>query len=271
MQERTVVANQHKLFTLYNEVESDVSVLIVHGYAEHIKRYQHFYSELDRQGFRVMGYDHKGHGQSEGKRAIIDSFDTYVEDLHHMCTLFFQKGKKNFIFAHSMGGLIATLYLEKYNNKDLTGVITSGVALSMYDITPPLLEKLAGTIASLLPSLPTVPVKPHVVSRDQQVVDGYVNDPLNYTKPTKAKMGAEFLKAQKKAKSELDKIHHPIFINHGSADILIAPESSQLLYEMISSTDKTLKMWDGLYHEILNEPEKDEVAREIINWIKERS
>ena len=84
-------------------------------------------------------------------------------------------------------------------------------------------------------------------------------------------MGHEFLKAQRIAISKLNKINVPIFINHGSDDILIDPASSQVLYDDISSTDKTLKIWDGLYHEILNEPEKEEVTSEIISWIKKKS
>ena len=170
-----------------------------------------------------------------------------------------------------MGGLITTLYLQKYNNPDITGVITSGVALKMYDKTPPLLEKLAGPISSIFPSFPTVPVKPHVVSRDPEIVKDYTSDPLNYTKPTKAKMGFEFLNAQKKAYANLSKITKPIFINHGGSDILIHADSSTDLYNEISSSDKSLKIWDELYHELLNEPEKNEVADAIINWILERS
>jgi alpha-beta hydrolase superfamily lysophospholipase len=270
MKESTLLVNGQKLFRLSNEKESDVSICIVHGYAEHIKRYDFFYNLLDDCGYRVMGYDHRGHGQSEGKRAIIDSFDTYVEDLHTLTQSFFQKGKKNFLVAHSMGGLIAILYLQKYRENDITGVITSGAALKMYDKTQAILEKLASTIARILPSLPTVPVKPHVVSRDPEIVEKYTSDPLNYTKPTKAKMGSEFLKAQKQAYSNLSSIVTPLFINHGSSDLLIHSDSSKDLYDKVASSDKTLKIWDGLYHELLNEPEKEEVAKAFIQWIKDR-
>lgn len=270
MQESIQSINGHKLFTISNQKESDVSICIVHGYAEHVKRYSFFYNLLDSHGFRVMGFDFLGHGQSEGKRAIIDSFDTYVNDLHTITQSFFQEGKKNFLFAHSMGGLVATLYLQKYSDNNLTGVITSGAALQMYEKTPAILEKMAGPIASIFPAFPTVPVKPKVVSRDPAIVESYVSDPLNYTKPTKAKMGFEFLNAQKKASASLSKINKPMFINHGGSDLLIDSHSSQKIYDEIQSQDKTLKIWEGLYHELLNEPEKQEVADAIINWIQER-
>lgn len=268
MQESFTEINGCSFFTVANKKPSNVSVLMIHGYAEHIKRYEFFYNKLDALGYNVLGYDHRGHGQTKGARAIIDSFDVYVEDMHSMIQSFFKDETKNFIFAHSMGGLILLLYLQKYGSLNISGVITSGAALKMYEKTPALLEKLAGPISRVLPSLPTVPVKPKVVSRDQNIVEDYMTDPLNYTKPTKAKMGYEFLKAQRLASENLSKIKVPIYINHGSSDILIHPTSSQIIYDSIKSSDKTLKFWDGLYHEILNEPEKEEVAMEIIAWIK---
>jgi alpha-beta hydrolase superfamily lysophospholipase len=268
MQESFSDINGCSLFTISNKKVSEVSVLVIHGYAEHIKRYELFYNKLDEQGYNVLGYDHRGHGQSKGGRAIIDSFDVYVEDMHSIIQTFFAKGKKNFIFAHSMGGLILLLYLQKYGSDNISGVITSGAALQMYESTPAILEKLAGPLSRLLPNLPTVPVKPKVVSRDERIVKDYMTDPLNYTKPTKAKMGYEFLKAQRIAAKNLSKINVPISINHGGSDLLIHPNSAQVIFDEIQSSDKTLKFWEGLYHEILNEPEKEEVAEEIINWIK---
>lgn len=270
MQESFSSHNQCSFFTLSNQKESEVSVLLVHGYAEHTQRYLPFYEALDKEGFRVMGFDFRGHGKSEGDRAIIDSFEVYVDDMHALIQEYFQAGKKNFIFAHSMGGLVTMLYLQKYGSDHLTGVITSGAAMMMYEKPPAILEKLAGPLSKIFPKLPTVPVKPDVVSRDPEIVEKYISDPLNYTKPTKAKMGYEFLVAQKKGLANLAKINAPIFINHGSSDMLIHPDSSQKIYDTISSSDKKLKMWDGLYHEILNEPEKEEVTKEIVSWIKER-
>lgn len=263
--------NNCRFFTISNNKDSDTSVLIIHGYAEHILRYQNFYNTLDAQGYNVMGYDHRGHGQTDGKRAMIKSFDVYVEDMHAVVKQFFKPGKNNFIFGHSMGGLIVTMYLEKYGSTNITGVITSGAALAMYNVTPPFLEKIAGTIANIFPNLPTVGPVADIVSRDKEVVERYKNDPLIYMQRTKAKMGHEFLKAQRVAEANLDKISVPMFINHGSGDVLIDPNSSQIIYDKVSSEDKTLKMWEGLYHEILNEPEKDEVMKEIIAWIKSRS
>jgi len=263
--------NNCSFFTIANQSESDINILLVHGYAEHIMRYEAFFDALDAAGFNVLGYDHRGHGQTDGQRAMIDSFDTYVKDMRAITNTFFSPNKKNFIFAHSMGGLITTLYLERYGAANLAGVVLSGSALVMYEKTPAIVVKLAGAIATLFPNLPTVPAVADVVSRDQEIVEKYKKDPLIFNKRTKAKMGHEFLKAQQVAIADLAKINVPIFINHGAGDILIDPQSSQLTFDKISSEDKTLRIWDGLYHEILNEPEKEEVTKEIIDWIKAHS
>lgn len=271
MQQLKKSINKSELFTISNDKSSKTSVLILHGYAEHIMRYERFMNQLDEQGFRVMGYDHQGHGQSSGTQVMIGSFDEFVEDLHAVANEFFNEGDNNFIFAHSMGGLILSLYLQKYGTGILKGVITSGSAIKMYEKTPIILEKLAGIIAMLFPSLPTLAVDGSTVSKDPNEVKKYNEDPLNFRGKTKAKFGHEFLKAQKLAEKNMDKITTPILIFHGSEDKLIDPASSTFMMEHISSEDKTLKIWEGLFHEILNEPEKDIVASEIIGWIKSKS
>lgn len=270
MQEKIQSINGSDLFTVSNQLESKQSVLIVHGYAEHIMRYEGFMNQLTNAGFSVKGYDCKGHGKSSGKRAIISSFDAYVDDLHAIASDFFKDGENNFIYGHSMGGLVLMLYLQKYGSSNLTGVIVSGPGMKTYDKTPFLLELVAPLIAAIIPSFPAASVDGSTVSRDTEEVRKYNEDPLNYRGKTKAKMGYEFLQAQKKAIPNLSKINVPIMINHGSEDRLIHPESSDIIYNGISSTDKTLRIWEGLYHELLNEPEKIQVGEEFIDWMKAR-
>ncbi len=271
MQEEFQVIRGTKINTVSNQIDSNKSVLLVHGYAEHIMRYENFMHQLSQAGFRWKGYDCKGHGKSAGNRAIISSFEEYVDDLQEVAEGFFIKGAPNYIFAHSMGGLVTLLYLQKYGSELLNGVVFTGAALKMYDKTPYLLEKVAPLIAKVWPSFPAASVDGNTVSRDPKVVEDYNNDPLNYRKKTKAKMGYEFLQAQKKAFSQLGDIRVPMMIHHGSEDRLIHPDSASMIYNTISSADKDIKIWDGLYHELLNEPEKKLVGKEIIQWMNDRS
>jgi len=266
MQQQMKSVNGHDLFTIANNLDSDKSILLVHGYAEHIVRYEGFIKQLTSAGFRVMGYDHKGHGQSTGKRAIIGSFDDYVEDLARIIDDFFVEGENNFLYGHSMGGLVSLMYVQKYGQGKLSGLITTGAAMKTYEETAFLLKLVAPIIAAVWPSFPAAKIDGSTVSRDPEEVRKYNEDPLNYRKMTKAKLGHEFLKAQIKGIDELPKVDLPIMINHGSKDQLIHPESAQIVFNGISSTDKELKIWDGLYHELLNEPEKVEVGEALINW-----
>ena len=271
MVEKQISINGVEINTVSNELDNPkASVLMLHGYAEHIMRYQHLIHKFTENKFRIMGFDFRGHGKSGGKRAYINSFDEYVEDLHQIVQQFFKEGESNFIYAHSMGGCVLVRYLEKYDNSLFTGVITTGAAMKPDDSIPKILIKLSTLVAKILPSLPTISLDSSAVSRISEEVYKYDHDPLNYRGGTKARFGDEFLKAMKKGKEELHKITVPFFINHGTADRLINPESAQWIYDGISSSDKTLRFWEGLYHELINEPEREEVMGEIVKWMNDR-
>lgn len=250
-----------------NQVDSSTSVIIVHGYAEHGMRYKPFVDRLAKVGIRALVYDQRGHGQSGGSQAMVDYFDQFAEDLNTIADSFFNEGDRNFIYGHSMGGLVLLRYLQIYGDDLLTGALTSGAALKPDDSIPKVLIKLSSFIAKIFPNLPTVRLDASAVSRDPHEVKKYNEDPLNYRAGTKAKFGDEFLKGMKQARVELNKIKLPFVVHHGTDDRLIDPESSQWIYDGISSDNKSLRWWDGLYHELLNEPEKDQVANELIEWM----
>lgn len=260
-----------KLFSYTNDIESEISVILLHGYAEHAGRYKRFLENLNSAGIRYLAFDQRGHGQSEGERVMVNSFDDFTSDLNQVVSSFFVPGKKNFIYAHSMGGLVLLRYLEQYGDEILTGVVTTGAALKPDDSIPKILIKLSTMVAKIFPRLPTIKLDGSAVSRDPEEVRKYNEDPLNYRGGTKAKFGYEFLKAMHLAKEDLSKITLPFFVQHGTKDRLIDPESAQWIYDGINSQDKQLKYWDGLFHELLNEPEKDQISSAIINWIKESS
>ena len=245
-------------------------LLIVHGFAEHALRYEHVAHHFTRAGFAVYAYDMRGHGLSGGKRAYIDYFDQLVSDL----ALVYQEVADafqlpTFILGHSMGTTVTLKFLINHR-PNVKGVIMSGTALVPGDDIPQFLISLSGFIGKLLPTLPTIKLDADSVSRDPAVRSAYRSDPHVYTGRIPARTGAEFNKAFVYLQPKLNLLTTPLLILHGTADKLINPAGSRLLADEAGSADKTLHLWDHLYHEILNEPEKMDVMKEIEGWIIDR-
>ncbi|NQV15533.1 alpha/beta hydrolase [bacterium] len=243
-------------------------VLITHGVAEHSGRYSHVAQSLSDAGYTVIAFDLRGHGKSSGKRNYIKSFQEHLNDLGEVLS----RARNNhpglpiFLFGHSMGGGIVTLFtIERKPN--IKGVILSGPAVKVSDEISPMLQKISGLISAILPKLPVVKLKSADISRDPKVVEDYDSDPLNYRGSILARTGAEMLNSTKKISSQAASITLPILIMHGTSDKLADVSGSEMLFDKVSSDDKTLKLYDGLYHEILNEPEREHIKRDMIQWL----
>lgn len=250
-------------------------VLIVHGLAEHSGRYEHVARTLGAAGHTVFAFDLRGHGRSDGKRAYVDNFNQYVDDLERVL----QYIRENyapaatgelpcFILAHSMGTTI-TLKLLLDRKPDLAGVILTGTAVIAGADISPLLRSLSGVVGALLPRFPALALNSNTVSRDPAVVQAYHADPFVYNEKIPARTGAEMIRVFKYIQKNMHTLKTPMLIMHGSADQLTNPEGSVRLHNDIASTEKKLVMWPGLYHEIMNEPEQDEVLDEIVSWLNQ--
>ena len=246
-------------------------ILIVHGLAEHINRYNHVGDFFSSHGFAVEGFDLRGHGNSDGKRAYIHSIFDLASDLKKYIQYIKQKysDEKIFVLGHSMGGEVACLYSIKYPS-EFSGLILTGAVIKVSDDISPLLQKLSGFIAAILPTLPTTKIDSNGISQDKKIIDLYNNDPLVYRGGTLARTGSEIIKGTKYINKNMKKITNPILILHGTSDRLADPNGSSQLYNGISSTDKTIKLYKDYFHEILNEPKKEQVMNDIIQWINER-
>lgn len=246
-------------------------VLLVHGYAEHSGRYDHVAGTFARQGAAVYAYDQRGHGRSDGRQAYVDHFEQYLADL----TLFRQQIPEPhsdlpvFLFGHSMGGLIALLYVLNLR-PSFQGLVLNAPALEINPDLAPLLRPIAQGVGRLFPTLPTVRSPRNAISRDPSVVEAAQNDPLNYTGRTPARTGAELLRAGSEARSRLDELNMPFLVLHGTSDPLATPAWSERLHRRAGAEDKTLKLYRGLYHETFNEPERDQVLEDLGTWLGER-
>lgn len=239
-------------------------VAIVHGYAEHSGRYAQTATDLVGRGYGIEAVDLRGHGRSSGERVHVTSYDEYLDDVDAFLARVraVHPGKKLFLLGHSMGGGVVTSYVIA-RKPALDGVILSGAAMLARREDPP-----AGT-----PPQParTGPLPAETISRDPAVVAAYENDPLVYRGAPPARTGAAWASAYQRVQEGMASISCPLLILHGTADQLVPYQGSVQLHETACSTDKTLKLYEGLYHEVLNEPERDLVVGDIVDWLDARS
>jgi len=243
-------------------------LMIVHGLAEHSGRYTNIVNHFVPRGYAVCGFDYRGHGKSDGIRCYVDRFSDYVFDVR----AFFEKvhqeysSLKIFLVGHSLGATIAIPYALRYQ-RDLAGLIISGVLLKPGASIPTALKPVARLISVLFPKMGLTVIDAIAISQDKSVVDAYVNDPLVYRGKIPARFVAELIKTVDRLPSQIPTITLPIFIGHGTDDRLCNPEGSQMLYNLVGSHDKTLKLYKGFYHEIFNEPEHEKVMADVEAWL----
>ena len=251
-------------------IEEKAKLLLIHGYGEYSGRYLHFIEHCNLQGISVYTFDLIGHGHSDGLRAYVPSQEILISHVDAIRTPF-QLGTDSFLMGHSMGGLIAVGYCLIDGKISWKGLITSAAALAVDPEMSPLLQKLAPIIAAILPKLKTTPLDITFLTRSDDVRTAYLSDPLVYTDGMRARTAALTLRMIKKVNKSFNKISMPLLAMHGSADKVTMPSGTKKLYKEASSNDKTLNIYDKLYHELVNEPERKMVMKDISKWILERA
>ena len=246
-------------------------LLVVHGLAEHSGRYRNIADYFVPRGYAVYGLDHQGHGESKGKRGYIERFSHFVDDLATFLRLVRRKhpATRVFLVGHSVGGTIATTYAIRHQN-DIDGLILSGATLKPGASISAGVIIVARILSLFLPKMGLEAIDASAISQNKAVVDAYINDPLVYRGKISARLGGELLKAMQTLSSQMPEIHLPILIMYGTADRLSEPSGSQMLYERVSSKDKTLIPYEGFHHEIFNEPERELVFADMEAWLAAR-
>jgi alpha-beta hydrolase superfamily lysophospholipase len=247
-------------------------LIVVHGLRDHGSRYGELAEHLVSQGFAVYAFDLRGHGRSEGVRVHIDSFDEYLSDLGIFLERVRQRepGKPVFLLGHSMGGAIVTLFtLEK--KPDIRGVVLSAPALKPGADVSKALIATTKVVGGILPNLKVLELDPKQFSRDPAVVKENETDPLIFQEGGPARTASRLLSALNTISERMEELSVPVLAMHGTADTITDPEGSKALIQRARSTDKTLKLYDGLYHDLLHEPEKAQVTTEVDKWLTERA
>jgi acylglycerol lipase len=251
------------------EGESRAVLLIVHGLAEHSGRYMNVVNYFVPLGYAVYGVDHVGHGKSSGTRVYVERFEDYTDTLKTYFDMVrrWQADKPICLVGHSMGGLIGAVYLLSHQ-AELTGAVLSGPAVKIHGTVSPAAICVGNVISVLMPKLGLIGLEAEGVSRDPGVVRAYVSDPLVCRGKVTARLSAELVKAVRLVTAKATKITLPILIVQGGADKLVDPKGAQMLYDVVSSADKTIKIYDGFYHEVFNEPEHDRVLGDVKAWLE---
>jgi acylglycerol lipase len=253
------------------EDEPRANLVVVHGLAEHCGRYMNIVNHFVPSGYAVYGIDHIGHGKSDGERVYVDRFKDYTTTLTTYVDMIrqWQPDKPIFMVGHSMGGLIGAAYLLEHQN-ELSGAVFSGPGVKVPDNISKAVILMGKILSKILPRTGIMQLDAKGVCRDPAVVDAYVNDPLVYTGKVTARLGAEMLKTMKDVTENAARIKLPLMIVQGSDDILIDPGGAQLLYDLVSSEDKSIRIYEGFYHEVFNEPEHEQVLSDVQKWLDTR-
>ncbi len=243
-------------------------VVLVHGLHEHGGRYRHVAERLTAAGYAVYVVDHPGHGRSPGTRGNLASMAVTVGGVDALARLAGERhpGVPLFVYGHSLGGLIALQYLTGTPDARIRGAVISAPALDTGAATG-VQRRLAPVLSRLLPDLGVLTLDADTISRDPEVVRDYRTDPLNYTGKVRARTGAEMMRAAVAMPQRLTSLTMPLLVLHGGADRLVPPAASELVPAHASSPDVIRKVYDGLYHEPHNEPERDEVLGDVISWL----
>ncbi|ROO86682.1 alpha-beta hydrolase superfamily lysophospholipase [Actinocorallia herbida] len=250
-------------------VEAPVGVVVfVHGVHEHGGRYAPVAARLGEAGYACYAVDHPGHGRSPGNRGNIDGMDTTVAGVAALVTMAADRHPDVpvFVYGHSLGGLVALTYLTGERHPRVVGAVISAPALDT-SASNAVQRAFAPVLSRFLPDLGVLALDIEAVSRDPEVVAAYRADPLNHTGKIVARTGAEILTAATAMPARLRGLTLPLLLVHGGADRLMPVSATEVVRAHAASPDLTVRVFDGLYHEPHNEPEKAEVLTEIVAWL----
>jgi len=249
--------------------ESPQQIMVVaHGLGEHSGRYGNLVDYFVPRGYGILALDHRGHGRSSGVRGHVDSFVDYREDLAAFVRQVLRETgrEKVILVGHSLGGLIAAGYGLRYP-ETLLCLVLSSPALRTHKPPPRVKAGLGRVLAHVAPRLlMRNEIDPSHISRDAAVVKAYVADPLVHDRVS-PRFFVEFLKETERVFQDAGRLSVPLLLLQAGEDFLVSPAASREFFERAGSREKELKVYPGHYHEIFNEPEKEQVFQDMLAWL----
>lgn len=246
------------------------AVVVVHGLKDHSARYGAFAERLVEARFAVHAFDLRGHARSAGARAWVGSFDEYVGDLDAVIRRVMAKERDSllFLFGHGLGGTIAALWAI-HRPLACAGVVLSGASLQAHAEPPE--ARATRLLATFAPRARIFQIDVRRTSRDRGTVEDALRDGLVQQAPAPARTARELLDAMERIDSRAGDLTTPLLAMHGSADAVESPEGSRRIVQRAGSVDKQLYLYDGLAHDLLHEPERARVLRDVSAWLDERA
>jgi alpha-beta hydrolase superfamily lysophospholipase len=241
-------------------------VVIAHGFNSHSGYYEWTAEQLAANNYAVYAIDFPGRGKSDGERYYIADYNSFVTELDKLIDIAqaAHPGLSTFLLGHSAGGVLSAVYTLGYQKK-LSGFICESFAFQVP--APEFALAVLKGLSHVFPHAHVLKLKNEDFSRDQKVVDFMNSDPLidHEVQPTKTVQ--QLVLADERLKSEIPDIKLPLLIVHGTADKATKPSGSQFFYDNASSEDKTLKLYEGHYHDLLNDIGKELVMNDILDWL----
>jgi acylglycerol lipase len=245
------------------------AVAIVHGVKSHSGYYLWAAEQFLARGLAVYALDLHGRGKSEGERFYIEKFEDYLDDVDALAKLAKARHPSLplFLLGHSAGGVISSVYTLEHQ-AELAGLICESFAFQVY--APDFALTVLKGLSHVAPHLHVLNLKTEDFSRDPKAVQAMKDDPLIEGEVQPTQTVAELVRADERLEREFPLITLPVLILHGTADKVTKPGGSQLFYDTAGSADKTLKLYDGHAHDLLNDVDKDKVMADIVAWIDAR-
>jgi acylglycerol lipase len=242
-------------------------VVLVHGFNSHSGYYLWVADQLLAGGLAIYALDLRGRGKSEGERYFVGNFSEYHDDLHGLVTLARSRepGLPVFLLGHSAGGVVAANYTLDHQ-PDLAGLICESYAFQVY--APDFALAVLKGLSHLAPHAHSVKLPIAAFSRDPKVIAAMNSDPAVAQESQPTLTMAEMVRADERLRRDFPQFTLPLLILHGTADKATKPAGSQLFFEQASSKDKTLKLYEGYFHDPLNDIGKEMVIADIKSWLE---
>jgi alpha-beta hydrolase superfamily lysophospholipase len=244
-------------------------VAICHGVNSHSGYYTWAAEQLVASGLAVYALDLHGRGKSDGERFYLEQIGDYLTDVHALVSLAKSResGRPLFLLGHSAGGVVSCVYTLEHQ-AELAGFICESFAFQV--AAPDFALAVVKGLSHLAPHAHVLKLKNEEFSRDPAVVQAMNDDPLIAHEVQPTKTVAELVRADERLKREFPLITLPVLILHGTADKVTRPSGSQLFFDTAGSVDKTLTLYDGHVHDLLNDVDKERVMRDITAWVAAR-
>lgn len=252
------------------DCEPHAVVVFAHGSLEHGERHVDLRDSLTQAGIAFYAVDFRGHGRSGGRPGHIGRMAWVVDDLDKMWHYVTSRheGIPAFLLGYSFGAMVSLESVIGAGSRPAGLVLVStGIDVSA---VPPVQARIARLLAAVAPNLPMIKAPSSEMSRDREVVRAYESDPLVFRGKAPARTVGELLASIERVTPRLGEVQVPLLVIHGGGDLVAAPEGGRVVHDGASSTDKTVSIFEGLYHDVFNEPERDEVIQEVVRWVLAR-